>query len=242
MKCAVLIQARSASVRLPGKIYEPVPESSSPSILDHVVRRMQLANVGPVVVLIPEDDTLLADYLSVRRIEFLRGPHEDVRARYRHAARAMNLDLVVRATADNPALDPICAARSVREIQSRNLDLFSFSSMPLGTGVEVFTAAALLSDSLEGPEYSEHVSLHIKHAPDRFRVEHSPWREGLPPELPRLTVDTREDLEVVRSVFRKLGVDFTLDQLMELFASNPELFAGNRHVVQKTFLPPGASS
>ncbi|HMY46738.1 MAG TPA: spore coat biosynthesis protein F, partial [Leptospiraceae bacterium] len=71
MKCAVLIQARSASVRLPGKIYEPVPDPGSPSILDHVVRRMQLANVGQVVVLIPEDDSRLADYLTRRAIEFI---------------------------------------------------------------------------------------------------------------------------------------------------------------------------
>ncbi len=238
MKSAVYVQARSSSTRLPGKVFEGIPDAGSPSILEHVVRRMRAAEAGPVFVLIPAGDEL-ERYLALKNIPFITGPMDDVRERYRAAARQHATEIIVRATADNPALDPLCARRSVEELISRRLDLFSFSGMPLGTGVEVFTAQALLSDTIDGPEYREHVSLHIKHVPDRFRIEHIPWRENLPAELPRVTVDTPEDLDVVRAVFRALGPDFSLPDLMELFESNPGLFQGNAHVVHKTFPAPG---
>jgi len=55
MKAGILIQARSASTRLPGKIYMPIPEGGRP-LLQHVFERMKKADTGPVIFVIPEDD------------------------------------------------------------------------------------------------------------------------------------------------------------------------------------------
>ncbi|MBL8022344.1 MAG: hypothetical protein JNM27_21890 [Leptospirales bacterium] len=242
MTKAILIQARSASSRLPGKIYAGIPEENSTPLLMHVVKRMRAAECGEVVVLIPSDDARLKAFLEANNVRFVSGSHQDVRDRYRKAAIELGLDLIVRATADNPCLDPEFARLTVERLERDRLDLFSFSGMPLGTGVEAFTRDALFRDGLDGPEYREHVSLHIKHEPDRFRVLHSPWSERVPDKAPRLTVDSSEDLEVVRGVFRELGDDFCLADIIDLLSRKPEMFTGNSHVQQVTFKPPGANS
>ncbi|MCE9599738.1 MAG: NTP transferase domain-containing protein [Spirochaetia bacterium] len=239
MTRAILIQARTASTRLPGKIYAGIPNNDSKPLLLHVVDRMRIADCGDVVVLIPSDDSELASFLKVHNVRFIAGPHEDVRERYRQAVRELKVDLVVRATADNPCLDPRYARLTAERLEQDRLDLFSFSGMPLGTGVEAFTSEALFQDGLDGPQYREHVSLHIKHEPDRFRVLHTPWSNRPMQKTPRLTVDCAEDLVVVRALFRELGDAFVLDDVLTLFAHRPELFSGNENVKQITFQRPG---
>lgn len=239
MKAGILIQARSASTRLPGKIYMPIPEPGRPLLL-HVFERMKKADAGPVVFVIPEDDTELRTFLEALALPYIAGSHEDVRSRYRDAARALGLDAVVRATADNPCLDPQFVKPSLARLEE-GLDLFSFSGLPIGMGIEVFTRNALESEGLDGPEYREHVSLHIKHD-DRFRVAHDPFKTPLPARTPRLTVDTAEDLSVVRSVFSLLGNEFGAEEVLSLFEKKPEIFAANADVEQRIFPKPRSQS
>lgn len=235
MKAGILIQARSTSSRLPGKIFAPIPENGRPLLL-HVFDRMKKANAGPVVFVIPEDDEHLRHFLSAAAIPYIAGSHHDVRLRYRLAAETLGLEAVVRATSDNPCLDPAFVKSSIAKLEE-GLDLFSYSGLPLGMGVEVFTTHALESASMDGPEYREHVSLHIKHD-SRFKVLHEPFKNPPPAKTPRLTVDTAEDLSVVRSVFRILGSDFGVEEVMSLFESRPEIFQENSGIEHRVFPKP----
>jgi len=192
-----------------------------------------------VVVLVPKDDMALQAFLGREKIPYRKGPLDDVRERYRSAAQDLDLDIVIRATADNPAVDPEYARLALSEFIQARVDLFSFSGMPIGTGVEIFSTTALMTDGLDGPEYREHVSLHIKHDPSRFKVLHLPWSAKVQTTTPRLTVDTPEDLQVIRSVFDQLGDGFRLADVLRLFENEPGLFDANRNVSQVVFKPPG---
>lgn len=236
MKAGILIQARSKSSRLPGKIFEAIPVGGRPLLL-HVFERMKKAGAGPVVFVIPEDDEHLRHFLSSAAVPYIAGSHNDVRLRYRLAAETLGIDAVVRATCDNPCLDPAFVKPSLEKLE-QGLDLFSYSGLPLGMGVEVFTTHALESASMDGPEYREHVSLHIKHD-ERFKVLHEPFKSPPPARTPRLTVDTAEDLSVVRSVFRILGSDFGVEEVMNLFETRPEVFAENSGIEHRVFPKPG---
>jgi len=236
MKAGVLIQARSKSSRLPGKIFEAIPVGGRPLLL-HVFERMKKAAAGPVVFVIPEDDEHLRHFLSSAAVPYIAGSHNDVRLRYRLAAETLGIDAVVRATCDNPCLDPSFVKPSLAKLEE-GLDLFSYSGLPLGMGVEVFTTHALESASMDGPEYREHVSLHIKHD-ERFKVLHEPFKSPPPASTPRLTVDTAEDLSVVRSVFQILGNDFGVEEVMNLFETRPEVFAENSGIEHRVFPRPG---
>lgn len=234
-----LLQARSSSTRLPGKVFHPLPEHG-PSILEHCIRRLEKSGVGPVYALIPHDDQIMQEFLERRSISFIAGPLEDVRERYSMAARLTKARWIVRATADNPCVDPRFVHRSVEEIQKSGADLFAFTGLPLGCAVEVFTAEALDArygtEDLEPSAYREHVSLHIKHHPRHYNVQR--MESGLPSEITgnmRLTVDEPADLRLVDAVFHRLGCEFSVEELLDLYRKDPELFSLNAQVQQRKF-------
>lgn len=238
-RSAILIQARSNSSRLPGKIFAGIPEAGSTPQLLHIYQRMQLVGADVVAVLAPHNDERLLEFCRNWELEYFTGPELDVRERYRSAAEHYNIDWIVRATGDNPAVDVEIARDTLFTLQAQALDLFSFTNLPLGMAVEAFRSDCL-SDAriLDGAGYREHVSLHIKRHPERFQFEHAAhpgmqaWA-GLP--KPRMTVDTQEDLAVMRQTFSMLGDDFGISEVMHLFQKDAEHFHLNAGIAQRDF-------
>jgi spore coat polysaccharide biosynthesis protein SpsF len=82
------------------------------------------------------------------------------------------------------------------------------------------------------PLWREHVTPFILRHPDVFRLH------GILNDLDlsymRWTVDTRQDLELVRRVFESFGHDqFSWHDVVSLLAKNPYWLNLNRHVKQK---------
>ena len=246
-RIGIFIQARANSSRLPGEIFESLGPWPGSSILETIHRRLSRMSGARTVVLVPENDPVLIDWCRRRHLECFAGPEDDVRERYRQAARRYQVDVIVRATGDNPCVDPDVMIDTVRALFASDADLLSFGNLPLGMAVEAMRRSALLSDAIPARDlHQEHVSLHIKHNPDLFSVSH-PDHPLAPPksaqvELPRLTVDTAEDLAVVRGVFAALGPNFRTQQVLNLYREHPELFVANQDIEQRTFAPAPAAA
>ena len=243
----IFIQARRASTRLPDKIYAALPEKGPASVLEHIYRRLSKRvkqNSAIVAVLIPQKDQHLGDWCQERGMQVFCGPEFDVRKRYRQAARHFGVDIVVRATGDNPCVDPDIAFETIEGLKREQADIFSYANLPLGIAVEAMSVKALLQDLIrDSNEHREHVSVHIKQNPEIFKCCHpnheimkgimSTSAHSKKQNLPlRLTLDTPEDLEVIRSVFACLGGDFCLSDILQLYRRYPDLFSANQHVEQ----------
>ena len=103
-KVAVILQARTGSQRLPGKVLASL---ASATLLEHCVSRLQASGVGPVIVAtttLPADDVIAAEARRLGVTAF-RGSCDDVLDRFVRAADAAGAEFVIRATADNPAVD-----------------------------------------------------------------------------------------------------------------------------------------
>jgi spore coat polysaccharide biosynthesis protein SpsF len=240
VKTGIFVQARSGSVRFPGKVFERIPEGYGPSMIEHIYKRLTGVKGADVVsVLIPDRDTALHDFCISRNIEVFRGPELDVRERYRLAARHYGTDLVVRATGDNPCVDPKIAGETIAFIQSLpDLDLFSFANLPLGTAVEAVRAESLFDDRIPAhPDHTEHVTLHIKQNPRLFRIFHEryPFMNRFANAPLRLTVDEPDDLDVVRTLFGDIGEGCDVREIMRHYTLHPERFRKNSHVIQRVF-------
>lgn len=244
-RTGIFIQARANSSRLPGKIFERLqPDRANSSVLETIYARLSTVPDSICVVLIPDNDPQLRDWCRQRGLRTFAGSEHDVRDRYRKAAERFGVDAIVRATGDNPCVDPDIALASVQLLRKSGADLMAYANLPLGIAVEVFRRSALDADAIAATlPHREHVSLHIKHNPDSFRVDH---RDHFltPPRgtatLPRLTVDTPEDLAVVRRVFAELGPDFRTSHVLDLYRTRPEIFADNAQIAQRTFEPVSA--
>lgn len=226
------------SSRLPGKVLADL--AGEPMLARVVARVAAAARVHGVVVATTEDP---ADDAVVRAAARLgaasyRGPEADVLARYLGAARAAAADAVVRVTADCPLLDPEVVDRVVAAL-GPEVDYASNThqrTFPQGLDVE-----ALHRDTLErvarlaaSPAAREHVTAFLREAPELFRTRQvqAPRDDS---DL-RWTVDTEEDLQLVRALYGLLGPGSRARPYHELVAAvraRPALRAINAHVVQR---------
>jgi spore coat polysaccharide biosynthesis protein SpsF len=198
---AVVMQARMGSTRLPGKSLLPLGGST---LVEQAMARLALVPAD-VRVLATDEASAAALEPAARRggFELLVGPAEDVLARYCLAIRRFGIDLVVRATGDNPLVSQELASLLLERRAAHPSDYAGFLGMPLGMGVELVGAEALLRAEAEarGPEEREHVCPYLYGSPELFRVD----RPDAPSEYrmsgASVTVDTVADYEAVLRIY-----------------------------------------
>ncbi|MFN3603575.1 MAG: cytidylyltransferase domain-containing protein [Leptonema sp. (in: bacteria)] len=253
----ILIQARSNSTRLPGKIFLPLTiQNTTKSVLEWIYFRLKMSKIDLIYFIIPEDDEGLITFCKNKDLPFLKGPLEDVRERYIQTAKKLKLKYIIRVTSDNPFVEPLLVIPTLKNLIEKKLDLFSYIGFPLGVSIEAFTLDALQKFKQEFNEtiHKEHVSLHIKKNPDKFKIEHSYYEDFVKyyqnkisrildqnlanfyrQNLPRLTLDESLDYETIDLIYKELNLNFTIFDVMDLYFSKPDLFLKNLHVQQKKF-------
>ena len=204
INAVVVLQARMASTRLPGKVMAKLGEHT---LLAHCVRRLQAAQVGPVVVattMRADDDAVETE---ARRLgcTVVRGSTDDVLGRFVSASAAVPSRWIVRATADNPAVDIESAQRLLIAVEECGADYGIEQGHPYGGAVEVIAASTLhrVAELATDAYDREHVTPYVRSHADTFRI--------VVPDVPadvrrpdlRLTVDTAEDFEFMRQVLQQ---------------------------------------
>jgi spore coat polysaccharide biosynthesis protein SpsF len=243
MSTAVVIQARMGSTRLPGKVLMPL--AGVPMVLHVVARAARAPGVDRVVLAtttLPGDDALARCVAADGRAALVRGPVDDVLARYHQAARSVDCDTVVRVTADCPLLSPAVLGQVVADFQAHRADCDYASNTrercwPRGLDVEVFSRAALETAQREAASAydREHVTPFLYRQPERFRLRSV--RQARDLSALRWTVDTPADLRFAALVFDELYARdalFDCDQVLAALARHPDWAAINADVAQKT--------
>lgn len=204
-RAAIVIQARMGSARLPGKSLAPI---GGRSLLARVVERMLHQRELPVVLAtttLLEDDMLCeeADRLGVTVV---RGSADDVLGRYAFAASLLGVPAIIRATADNPAVDLDAPLRTLDILLRSGADYVVDYGLPLGGTVEAMTTAALVrAAALATDGYDrEHVTPFVRRDARSRAVDALAPTTLRRPEL-RFTVDTAEDLDYMRRIYHEAG-------------------------------------
>ncbi len=201
----IALQARTGSTRLPGKVLAPIGRHT---LLAHCIRRLQAADIGPVVVATTQEPGDDAVETEARRYGALvyRGPSDDVLARYVGVADEFGGRYLVRATADNPAVDVDAPGRLLKALLAAKAEYAHEKGLPYGAGVEIVAADTLrrVERMATAPADREHVTLFIKQQAPWFRLAETTVPGDLRrPDL-RFTVDTAEDLQFMRRVLEKV--------------------------------------
>ena len=204
MRTGLFLQARIGSQRLPRKALLPL---DGLTVLEAAMRA--LAQVPADIYAVLTDAASAAEFRPLAErcgFEVFVGPEEDVLERFCLAVGEYRVERVVRATGDNPLVSPAQVQGLLRLQGEEDFDLGHYLGPPLGTGVEVVRAAALIEAGAHAvePFEREHITTHLYRNRDRFRVVEptapSRWclAEG------RVTVDTEEDYHRVRALFAEL--------------------------------------
>jgi spore coat polysaccharide biosynthesis protein SpsF len=242
-----IVQARMKSNRLPGKVMKDI---GGQPMLGRVVERVRMSKlINQVIVATttdPTDDEVAAFCQTVTPVTpCFRGSLHDVLDRFYQAALFYRADVVVRFTADCPLLDAGLIDQTLSEFLRTGVDFAANRlpppfkrTYPIGVDTEVCSFQALSRAWKEATETyeREHVMPYLYDVPDRFNILRLEYHQDL--SHMRWTVDTAEDLEVVRRVYSFFGdqLDFTWLEVLDLFVKNPELSDLNAGVKHKTYL------
>ena len=238
MRTVAIIQARMGSTRLPGKVLKSI---GGETMLARTVRRTQRATLLDEVIIattVEEADQAIVAESKRLGIKVFRGDEQDVLDRYYQAAKVHDAEVVVRITSDCPLIDPKIIDKVIGAFYLRKVDYASNSlvrTYPRGLDVEVMTFATLACAWNEAKESFEriHVTPYIYQNPCSFRllsIATDTDYSGL-----RWTVDTLEDLELVRKIYQCFTSDeFSWKDVLRLLTQNPELSAINSHIRQKS--------
>jgi spore coat polysaccharide biosynthesis protein SpsF len=243
MNTLVVVQARTGSSRLPGKVLLPV---AGAPLLERMLERVLWSRTPFALVVAttwdPADDAIAALCERLGAGCF-RGHPADLLDRHYQVARAEGADVVVKIPSDCPLIDPAAIDRVLGAFlaEPQRWDYMSNlhpATWPDGNDVEVMPVGVLETawrEARRGFE-REHTTPFLWERPERFRIGNVTWETGQDLSTShRLTVDYPEDYALVCAVYEALwrpGVPaFGTGALLELLESCPEIGALNRRWV-----------
>lgn len=236
-RVVAIISARMASARYPGKAM--VPLAGTP-LLEVLLKRIasvpDLDSLALATSVKPEN-MVLVEMARRMGIPAFQGDDEDVLKRYIDCARNMRAAHVVRVTGDNPLTDLETLERLVALHLESGSDYTYVPGDALLMGIlpEVIATSALERswERGEGRHRSDLVTLYIKEHPKQFKIRTAELPEGLyRPEF-RLTVDEKEDVELMQKIFERLaapGKHVSTREAIALLDREPELARINAHL------------
>lgn len=237
-RIGIITQARMTSTRLPGKVLLP---ASGRTMLEHHLRRLGAAGLQVIVATTTNasDDPIVAAAADLGHVSY-RGSEADVLSRFAGAADTFALDVVVRVTSDCPLIDGSLVRRGVETfLLQDDPDTYVSNTLertyPRGFDFEVFSAAALRDAEAYATSESdrEHVTPYINQNRSG-RVVTSTIRRDADASRFRVTLDTPEDLEVIRALIERYGAEsMTAEEIIGVLERTPDLVDINAGVEQK---------
>ncbi|HVU21672.1 MAG TPA: NTP transferase domain-containing protein [Rhizomicrobium sp.] len=241
LRIVAVIQARMGSTRLPGKVLKPI---AGQPLLWHIVHRLKashlIEDIAVATTTHPRDDAI-AEFGQKHGVTVVRGPEDDVLARFARAAEILDADIIVRVSSDAPFIDAGFVDHLVASMIEQGGDyvLLEEGAVTAHEGVDPLTRRGLdklMMDAHDDPVAREHVTGYFKLHPDFVPIARAKAFPRLAREGGRLTIDTPDDLAFVEAVHARLEAkagEASLGDLLMLLDRDPSLRALNGHVRQK---------
>ncbi|HOW53957.1 MAG TPA: hypothetical protein PLR60_04805 [Syntrophorhabdaceae bacterium] len=203
MKTVIILQARMNSSRLPGKI---MLKLKGKTVLEHVVGRLQTFTRADDLVVATTDsprDDVTYEVCDKIGAKVFRGSEENVLERYFMCAKEHGADQVIRATADDPLTNIALLNKMFDSHLGNNADYTYSDGFPIGVQEEIvrFEALQKCYELSYKPNHFEHVLEYIIENQDDFAVSLIKAEGILRRPDVRITLDTREDFEVISKCY-----------------------------------------
>ena len=175
MKIPVIVQARMSSKRLPGKMLLDV---NGRPLLDYVVGRLRQGKSISAVVVATSDETSdapLAAFCEAKGIPCVRGPLDNVAARFKMVAETYGFKNFVRVCGDSPFIDAGLVDTAIGHFSSGGHHIVTNllpRTFPMGQSVEVLDTAAFLDGfaKMTRSNHLEHVTPYFYEHADDYRI------------------------------------------------------------------------
>ncbi len=203
MSVIVCVAARMKSTRLPKKAMSSL---YGMPLIESLINRVSRAKIPKNIILCTSgnhQDDELADFVSDMGIDVFRGSELDVMDRFIKVADHEEADHIVRVTGDNPLTDPQLIDDMIQYHIKHDYAYTYTKDAPKGVKPEIISTRLLkwLYPQINGDE-SEYMTYQLMKL-----LNKGEFKSGLGRESLRLTVDTQDDLEFVRSIYNHFEGD-----------------------------------
>lgn len=213
-----VIQARTGSTRLPGKVMYPL--NGLPA-LEHVISRTSNGNNVTDVVLATtteSQDDVIAQHASKFGANVIRGSESNVISRFERAVAEYDPDIIIRITGDCPLIDSSIIDRVVASLSEEDADYSSniiHRTFPRGLDVEAFTVGSfktVISQTTSQIE-REHVTPYYRENMDEFEIVNVTSDQVFDDEKYigrtdlRLTLDEADDYNLLDRIYNSIEYD-----------------------------------
>ena len=242
MKTVAAVMVRMGSSRLPGKTMADVGGVPLLGMLLERLRQCRcLDGIVVATSLMPEND-VIEDYCRETDTAVFRGSENDVLGRLLGAWQSQGAVTGVSVFGDGPLLDPAIVDHLVSLYRQAG-GAYDFvgndlkTTYPPGMEAEVVSVSAQADAATrtDDPAIREHGTFFIRSNPQLYRL----LNVEAPPVLRRpeleIEVDTREDIEVIRTIVGHFGArrDFSLGEIIAFLDCHADVALSNAHVPRR---------
>ena len=246
-KIAAIVQARMTSTRLPGKALIDI--CGKPALQRVVERLRQSKALDDVIVAttINDADDAIVELCEALHCNCYRGSEEDVLSRVLEAAKLYEVDIIVEITADCPLIDHNHVNHLVKLFFEGEYDHVSNvveRSFPRGYDIRAFSREALerTNAEVDNPIDRQHCSTWQYLNPrgkQNYRCLNWPAPPGQNRPDIETTLDTPEDLSLIRWIFGFEGqgysVDLTCQNVINLLDTYPHMLEKVKRIKRKDY-------
>ena len=244
-KVAIVIQARTNSIRLPNKIILPFYQNKS--ILKLIIEKLQQSDLKLYVATTTNsNDDIIEKIANENNINCHRGDENNVLSRYLTIAEKNDLTHVIRVCSDNPFIN-LSLINNLIDNQNKNpfndyIGYFDKNDNPLilshyGFFSEIISYEAMKKISQLNLEkkYYEHVTNYVYENPNMFKILKLRLGEIIDNSKDiRLTVDDRKDFDVASSIFSSYKGDHeSLEELINHITNNTDFISQMKINIKK---------
>lgn len=220
----IIIQARSGSRRLPGKIFYKIGDLT---ILEHVLNRIKKTSFNKKIIIASSQNKKNKKIIKIAKktkCNYFFGSENNVINRFYLAAKKYKIISIMRISADSPFIDPKILDKAYKVFKNNKVDIVTNilnPSFPKGMSVEVFNYEILekLNKLAKSKSDKEHVTKYIYRNRKKFKIKDFKLNRSL--RKFNFSVDTFRDLKKMRVLFSKMTDNkiekkFKLENLINL--------------------------
>jgi len=231
----VFIPVRLDSKRLPGKHLKKI--NGIPAIILLINRLSNSANINGIIVCTTNNksDDIFVNLLEQHGLRYFRGNEQDILQRYLDAAQKYETDVIIDVGGDDIYTDPFYVDKLVEILSNSDYDYVEGNGFPHGLVPAAFKRRSLeILCELKKSNNTEHGYRLFFKENEIFKCKYiQPETKNDLFEKIRLTLDYQEDLDLARIIFNSLGINFHLNDILNLVSEKPELLEKMNLIEQK---------
>ena len=233
----VIVQCRTGSTRLPGKILKDLGGKNLRSVFMERIKKSKEPDGIVIATTNLSEDDIIMDMCKKNNWLCFRGSTLDLLDRYYQCAKFFSADVIAKIPSDTPFNDPKLVDLVFKTYEDGDFDYVSNlhpPTFPGGFDCEVFSFDALEKSWKNArKDYErEHTTTYIWDNPEKFKIGNITSKTNIDYSMKfRLQVDYEEDLETAKRIFSTIyrsNPDFSFYDLVEFLDKNEDIITINQ--------------